>query len=1056
MPSAVRRRALLLASAAALLSPAVALAQVASPAPADAEEPAEVEEIVVTGSRLATGSTLASPLPITVVSAETLESQGAVQVVDVLGQVPSLIASESSAQANGTAPTLDLRGLGDNRTLVLVNGRRHVAGNPGSAAVDISSIPSSLIERVDVLTGGASAVYGSDAVTGVVNFILKRDYEGQEFTLQTGLSGQGDSPEIFGSFLIGRNFADGRGNVAFAVEGYDRRGIDYGDRDFSRDNNRANNYPNPALFFQQGDPLPPGQRALGRTILAGGVPRFAGTDPALVARAQGAAARAFINDPRFDVSNIGGLIGFDLDGSGFSTPARFFSTTQDLDRDGISDCQESRAGREGYGCYVIDQVTGRVRPFVDGIYAGSINQSGGDGAQETFNASSLTPDEKQVAVNLLLNYEVSPAFQPYAELKAVMAQGSSYAVYNTFDDSIPISPDNPFIPAEIRQYLNAEIAADPSIADVAKVLVGRDNIDLFDPRVENDRRTYRGVVGARGELPYNLSYDVSLNYGRTEGESRSAQRLEDRYFAAIDAVRNPATGEIVCRSTLDPTALPLQGQLGPNPGAPVPFNTFNPRDGSCRPLNLFGLNSASPEALAFQRYISEDSYTIEQTVLTGVLQGDSEALFSLPGGPVGFVIGAEYREEKSDFDADPVLNAGYAFQARTTADVSGKYDVKEAFAEVRLPILADLPFADELTVTAAGRIGDYSTAGETETWKADIVWAPIPDIRLRGGKARTVRAPNIVELFSPLESFNARPIDPCDEANIGLGNNPANRLANCRADGIPAGFTDPLTAQFAGLTGGNPDLEAEISDSYTYGVVLQPRFAPGLAVTVDYFKIEIANAIQAVDQQDIVDSCYDGPSLNNIFCSQFTRNRTPGPTFLGFNSIITSQLNFAGLEASGVDFGVTYNLGLETFGRPELGRIVLAVSGSYTEDRNDFPFAADPTQADPVELEIDYPEWAVNVGVQWDVGDFSVTTASRYLSEQAYLGVEIEDAENYVEAFSDDIWIHDASVQWQAREDLSVRLGIQNLTDEEPYLGSVNTPVSGVGRTFFLRFTAEL
>lgn len=1042
------RTKLLMSAAVAVLAAGPAFAQEAP------QDETDLDEIIVTGSRLGSASILEAPQPVQVVTSETIAAQGTVAISDLLDTLPALLSSTSSAQANGNQATLNLRSLGSNRTLVLVNGRRHVAGLPGSAAVDVSSIPSGLIDRVDVLTGGASAVYGSDAVTGVVNFIIKDDFEGADFTLQAGLSGEGDGNETYGSVLFGRNFDGGRGNVTLAVEGYDRQAVFYGDRSFTRDNFLADDYPNPALFFQQGDPIPPGQtRALGRTILVGGNPRFANTDPALVARARAATARTFINRPTFDVSSVSGLIGFDTDGSGFSAPARFLSTTQDLDRNGISDCQQSRAGREGFGCYVIDPVTGAVRPFVDGIYAGGINQSGGDGAGQTFNGQSLVPDEFQLSANMFLNYEVSRAFHPYAELKIVHTEATSYNPYNTFDDSIPIQLDNPFIPADILRYINAEIAADPSIRSVARVLLGRDNIDLFDPAITDERQTYRAVVGARGDLGWNLSYDVSLNYGRTEGESTSAVRLEDRYFSAIDAVRAP-NGQIVCRSTLNPNALPRKGQLGPNPGGTIPFNTFTPGAGSaCRPLNLFGLNRASPEALDFIAYTGVDVFTIEQTVLTAVLTGDSGALFELPGGPVGFVLGGEYRKEKSDFDGDNFVNQGFNFESRTTADVRGEFDVSEIFAELRVPLLADIPFFHELTVTGAARAGEYSTVGSTTTYKVDAVWAPIPDIRFRGGQAKTVRAPNIAELFSPITSFNARPIDPCDEVNIRLGNNPTNRLTNCRADGIPAGFTDPLTSQFAGRTGGNPNLTEEESDSFTYGVVLQPRFIPGLAITVDYFNIEIENAIQAVTAQDIVDSCYDAPTLNNVFCTQFTRNRNrTSPTFLGFNSITTSQLNFAGLEASGIDFNVSYAFDFADLGRPSWGDVGLSVGGSHVEDRNDYPFANNPTQANPVKLQLNNPELALNAGVRWSIGDFTLNTAHQYLGEQALPGVEIENAQNFGLAFADEIWIHDMSVRWQATDDYAVTFGVNNLTDEQPFVASVATPVSSVGRYFFVRF----
>ena len=1022
----------------------------------DPGEVTEVEEIVVTGSRISTGSVLESAQPVQVLSSEVIAAQGTVAIADILDTLPALLSSTSSAQANGNQATLNLRGLGSNRTLVLVNGRRHVPGVPGSAAVDISSIPSSLVERVDLLTGGASAIYGSDAVSGVVNFIIKDDFEGQEYTVQTGMSGEGDGEEFFASALYGRNFDGGRGNVTLALEGYDRQAVFYGDRDFTRGNFLADDYPSPALFFQQGDPLPPGQRALGRTILVGNNPRFAGTDPALVARARAATARSFINRPTFDVSSTSGLIGFDTDGSGFSAPARFLSTFQDIDRDGVNDCNESRAGREGYGCYVIDPITGQVRPFVDGVYAGGINQSGGDGAAQTFDGQSLVPDERQISANLFLNYEVSPAFQAYAELKAVHTDATSYNPYNTFDDSIPIALDNPFIPTEILRIINAEIAADPSIAGIARVLLGRDNTDLFDPAIHDERQTYRAVIGARGDLGWNLSYDVSLNYGRTEGESSSKARLEDRYFAAIDAVRAP-NGQIVCRSTLDPTALPRKGQLGPNPGGRIPFNTFRPGAGSpCQPLNLFGLNRASPEALAFLDYSAVDVFTIQQTVLTGLLSGDSSSLFELPGGPVAFVIGGEYRKEESVFDGDDFVNQGFNFESRSVADVSGEFDVQEIFAEIRAPLLADLPFAHELTLTGAVRAGEYSTVGSTTTWKYDLIWSPIPDIRFRGGQAQTVRAPNISELFAPVSTFNARPIDPCDENNIRLGPNPANRLANCRADGIPAGFTDPLTSQFAGRAGGNPNLSEEESESFTYGVVLQPRFIPGLSVTVDYYNVEISNAISSVTVQDIVDSCYDGPNLQSVFCTQFTRNRnSASPTFLGFNSITTSQLNFAGLEASGIDFNVSYEFDLADLGQPTWGNVGLSVGGTHVEDRNDFPFATDPTRANPEELEINNPELSLNVGVRWSVGDFTVNTNHQYLGEQGLPAVEIENAANFNIAFADETWVHDASVRWDMSEQHSVTFGVNNLTNEEPIIASVTTPVSAIGRYFFLRIATS-
>lgn len=1043
---------------------------------AQAQQATEVEEIVITGSRIAVRA-INAPQPVQLVTPEQITRQGVTAIADVLDVLPALQAGESAAQANGGAATLNLRGMGDNRTLTLVNGRRHVAGVAGSAAVDVSTIPSGLVERVDVLTGGASAVYGSDAVTGVVNFVLKRDFEGTEFDVQGGLSGQGDRGELFASVLHGRNFAGGRGNVTVALQGGYAEELFYGDRDWSRDNQVANDYPNPLRTFQVGDPIPAGRTAnntVGRTILlANGSPRYAGTDPALIARAQSAAPRAYYTDPRFAISSIGGLIGYDPYGFGFAGGPGDFATTPDLDNNGTFDCLQSIGGRGGaggfpVGCWVTDPVTGQIRPFRDGLVGAFTNHSGGDGAPETFNDQTLLPRETSVNLNINLNYEVSPAFRPYVEFKYAYNEGVRFNPYNTFDDSIPISLENPFIPTPIRNIVNAEILAGNGNAD-SLITIARDHTDLFDPRITSERNTLRIVAGFDGDFGNGWSYDVSLNYGKTDSETRSFARLEDRFFSAIDAVIDPATNQAVCRSTLDPTAFPRYSYLTDTdnfgPGATIQqfggFTTFTPGANSpCRPLNLFGVGAASPEALEFLRYEAVSKSEIEQTVLSAYLVGDSAAWFSLPGGPVGFVIGAEYRDESSDFRPDPYDQAGYTFQYQATAPTSGGFDVTEAFAELSLPILSGAPFAEILTLSLAGRVGDYSTVGETSTWNSSLIWSPVRDIRFRGGYSVAIRAPNIAELYSPLSSATFRPVDPCDVANVGLGNNPANRLANCRTDlgiapGAPYNFVDPLTARFTGQSGGNPNLQEEEATTYTYGVVLTPRFLDGFSATVDYWNIEIENAIAAVSAQNIVDSCYDAPDLNNQYCALFTRNRNAAsPTFLGFNYLLQTQLNFAGLEASGVDFALNYGFDWEKFGQPTWGSVRASLSGTYLEDRNDYPFVNDPGQPDPAKLELSFPEWALNASVAWTLNDLTFSWFTNYQTKQALSSTEIENVANWDPQFTEDFFSHNASVEWRLRDNLTATFGVRNVTDEEPYYGTVATPVSSVGRTFFVRLLA--
>lgn len=1032
-------------------------------------EPSTLDEIVVTGSRLAGSTAELASQPVQVLTAEALQARGVTNVTEALDRVPALITSTTTAQAaESTAPALNLRGLGTNRTLVLVNGRRHVSGSAGSAAVDTTTIPSGLVEQVEVLTGGASAVYGSDAVTGVVNFILKKDYEGDEVEFQAGVSGEGDGTELHFSGLHGRNFAGGRGNVTLAIQASESKAVFAGDRDFSRGNRRANDYANPALFFQPGDPLPPGvsaATAVGRTILVSGNPRFANTPAELVTRARTAAPRAFLEYPTFFISSNTGLIGIDPYGFGFPGGPGDFANLQDTDRNGVDDCLQSRNGRTFFGCWVTDATTGEVRPFRDGLFAGSSNQFGGDGAAETYDGESLTPTETLLSVNLNLNYEVSSYFRPFAELKAVANRTVNYNPYSTFDDATPISLDNPFIPAAIRALVNAELAADPSLAETMQVTIARDHADIFDPRSELERRTYRAVVGFTGEFGNGWDYELSANYGRTEQEYKAATRLEDRFFAAVDAVIDPRTGQPVCRSTLDPTALPpysfltdtdnYPGDIGQFGG----FRTFDPRSGACAPLNLFGANMASQAARDFLNYYATDTSTIEQTVVSGFLIGDSEPFFSLPGGPLEFVVGAEYRKETSDYQPDPYTEAGYVFQYIPTAAVSGEFDVKEAYAEIGLPLISGQPWTDLLRVTLAGRLSEYSTVGRTSTWKVDGIWAPVPDVRFRAGYATTVRAPNISELFSPLDSATFRPVDPCDAAEIGNGSE--FREANCRQDlGLaatgPYNYIDPLTARFNGQTGGNPNLEEEESTSYTIGVVFRPSFIPGFRASADYWNIKIEKAIAAVSAQDIVDSCYDAPTLENQYCTLFTRNRNAGSlTYLGFNYLLQTQLNFSGLEASGVDFSLGYELPMDRLGLDEWGTLDFGVDGTWMEKRNDFPFVQDPDEPNPELGEINYPEWAVNGTVRWRVGDFTASFFTTYLSSQALTTVEIENAANYAPAFSEESFVHDASLKWEVRDDVDLTVGVKNLTNETPYMGSLATPVSGVGRYFFFRVVAR-
>jgi len=1048
-----------LLSSFAVLSPVSAVAQEGAAGSAPV-----LEEIVVTGSRIAR-PVERSPVPVTSLSDLDLKVRGITTVSDAIARVPALVATPSVAETTNGRVTANLRGLGANRTLVLVNGRRHVAGVAGEASVDLSTIPSALVDRVDVLTGGASAVYGSDAVTGVVNFILKKDFEGAEAEFQSNLAEEGGGRRLFGAATVGRNFDNDRGNIVFSVTAFDQERLRFGDRDFSRNNGIDDDVANPALFIQEAD-LTPALRAAGVTagtrILSLSTANQAIAGQALIDRARNAPSRAFVNDPRYARSSIYGIIGFNPRGvSGLPVSGgNALAPNIDLDNNGVRDCQQSWPGRvenragsgRAFGCLVIDPVTGQLRPFRDGAQFANSDQSGGDGTPDNLDRSTIIPDISTYTANLNLRYDFNQYFKPFLESKVARTRAVNVESVRTFDDAIQIRYDNPFVPAALRAIADAQIAADPTLSrNTYRFTITRDHSDVVDPRVRSDRDTYRIVGGFEGEFDNGWDYELAYNWGRTDSEESRPNRLNDRFFAAIDAVRAP-NGQIVCRSSIDPTAVPLVSDF------PIfnwsGFNTFSPNDGTCRPLNLFGLGAPSAEAQAFVTTPNTRTSKITQRVVSANLAGDTEAFFSLPAGPISFATGAEYREEESAFSVTEFERLGFTDRGGEQP-VSGSFDVAEVYIEGEVPLLADLPGAEYLALDAAYRYGDYSTVGGVSAWKVGGVYSPVADIRFRGGYSSTVRAPNIVELFQPRSSAQFSVIDPCDAAQINTGPNPANRAANCAADGIPVGWLDTRTARVPGTTGGNLDLTEETSDSYTIGAVIAPDFIPGLVIAADYWNIEIDDAIANVAAQDILNACYDAANLDNPFCGQISRNDANASTApLGVATINQTRVNFARFEAAGVDFDVTYKLDLEDVGVADVGLLTFGVTGTWLEKNRTFQSTTDADLANNALGERLIPRWSVNPTVSWSNETWTVSWFGYWQSRQTLPGVEVETAANFTPAYAPSTWVHDASVRYEFSDMLTFGVGVNNITDEEPFINELNRPASAVGRNYYVRVSA--
>ena len=448
-------------------------------------------------------------------------------------------------------------------------------------------------------------------------------------------------------------------------------------------------------------------------------------------------------------------------------------------------------------------------------------------------------------------------------------------------------------------------------------------------------------------------------------------------------------------------------------------------------------------------------------------------------GPIGYAAGLEYRRESSNNeldpitrgilpegsslgagqfvgDVDPFLNSFTSIDNTRRFNTSGSYDVREAFAEIRIPILQGREFFEELTLDGAINYADYSTSGGQTTWKIGGTWKPVNELSIRGTLSQAVRAPNIAELFDPENPiFIGSNQDPCDPGNVGLGTNPDIRQANCIAGLQAAGvvqsaivdgagnyiWQNPLTGRFAGVSGGNPELDPETSDSYTIGAVFRPSFIDRLSITVDYWNIEIENAIDAVASGDILDGCYDSADFPNVpFCGSFTRRGDGGLDFLRSGTI-----NFARLEAGGVDFAANYgfDIGENSFG----ARLV----GSYQEKLDRFFNPLDLTEVDPELQEVQRPELSGNLILSWDRGPFGLGFQTSYQSKQSVDEIEDVLAGDFGNAgFFDETFIFDVNGSYELNDNFSFYGGVNNIADKDPFSTETAWPVGPRGRFFFL------
>lgn len=887
----MKKHALLKAGAAtAVIALTVAAPAFAQDADVTTDTAAASEEtgqaIVVTGTRLRSPN-LESASPVTVVTAEEFALTGTTRVEDLINSLPQVFAGQGGSVSNGATgtATLDLRGLGSERTLVLVNGRRLAPGTPSTSAADINMIPAALIERVDVLTGGASSVYGADAVAGVVNFVLDTDFEGFKINANYGVYNHNnrassdvrgandargfgyptgmvtDGGTFDGTIAFGSSFDDGRGRVT-AYMGY--RKIDpvlQARRDYSACSLSAN--------------TAAATTTLGRAYNCGG-------------SATSATGTVFYNE------------GF---GADFTSTLAQFGPNRTL-RSGTTPFNfgplnyfQRPDERYTAGLFADYEISSAIKPYMEFMFmddrtVAQIAPSGNFGNTTAINCDNpLLGAAQRAALCNSANLLVSPLpGNAFTVTGNVAAENAARTARGLGEPLLPTTPFNFIDPLTGTTYNRG----------FAQIL--RRNVEGGGRQDDLQHVSYRAVIGVKGDLSPAWSYDAFYQYGRNNYAQTYLNDFSvSRLGRALDVVRGPG-GTPVCRSTLDGS------------------------DTNCVPWDIFSPGTVTPSAAA-TAYLSTPGFSrgvVQQQVANAFLSGSlGEYGLKTPWSDQGVdvVFGAEYRKESLEFNSDTAFSTGdLAGQGAATLPVSGSFDVKEFFTEVRIPIAQD-SWVYDFTVTGGYRYSDYSTGATTDTFKIEGELAPIRDFRIRGGFNRAVRAPTVQDLFSPNLVALDGSSDPCAGFVITAAN------AGCRAQGLSVGqFVAPNPAdQYNGFVGGNANLQPEIADTYTAGVVVTPTFLPGFTASVDYFNIDITQAIGGIGSDTILAACT--ATADPFFCGLINRDPTGSlwRSAGGFTTNVTQ--NIGGFKTSGIDAQINYNREIG-----DLGTLTFNFLGTYLDE----------------------------------------------------------------------------------------------------------------------------
>ena len=972
-----------------------------SEASADSEEVAGVEEIVVTGSRIPPRANVLSSSPVTQVDADEFLFRGITRVEDLLNKLPQVFTAQQSGQVNGATgtATVNLRNLEALRTLVLVDGRRLPYGSPiaGATGADVNQIPGALVRQVEVLTGGASATYGSDAVAGVVNFFMVDDFEGMRLDYQYSYYEHNNDHRLMQDLLRERNFAIPSSNVR-----------DGQISDFSLvmganlDEGRGNitayaTYRNVKSVLQS-------RRDYSGCALGGGTSSCAGSSTIPTGR--------FVDFGT--VSDAGALISGDSANpafTGFDLTVGGDDNNEFVNRDGLLynfgplNYFQRPNTRYTAGVFAHYDVNERVEAYlnlmvVDNRTDAQIAPSGAFFVTTTLNCNNPFLSAQQFE-RICGRYGLDSSYVYGAGAPLVDRNGN------------PVLGDHDGDPSTPNEQLT-----DPRL-----LYIGRRNVE-GEPRSDDLRHTtFRGVFGIRGDLDRDRvwSYDLYGQFAEVSMEQTYRNDLSiTRIRRALNVVPDPRDGS--------------------NMGQPVCQSVLDGTDPSCVPWNIFQAGGVTQAAINYLTIPLFARGTTEQSIISGYVKGDlGEYGIRLPSANEGVevVLGFEYRREFLEFAPDNGFTSGDgAGQGGPRLGVVGRTSLREFFTEVSIPLIEGLPYVDALIFDTAYRYSDYSTNVTTHTYRFAGSWNVTEDVKLRASFQRAARHPNIRELFrtQQLGLFNMN-ADPCagrtTEGMDGVRRTAQGRtLEECMRTGVTPGQFGRIEGspanQYNQITGGNPDLKPEETDTVTLGVVLTPVWLPGFSFTVDYFDIDLQKAIDSVTSEFILNQCLDTGLPR--YCDSVNRGANTGTLWVGNDHIISLDVNIGFFQTSGFDFVIDYTLDLGG-----LGDLDLSLVSTYLTDWSQQQITEAPK-------ETCHGRWGGSCGsptadfVSNFRGTWHTPWEVRVSLSWRHIGAVDDIGTNRVN-FGEYNYLDLAAV-WDVNEDIALRVGFQNLLD-------VNPPITG-------------